>query len=162
MTSTLKVDTIQGKSTAGTVAMPSGSVVQVVHTRYGTYQMTTSSSYVEITGLATAITPKFQTSKMLLSIGLASGNTDENNNNYFKLLRDTTDLQIFSRLPHMGADGGHIQMYQSVDYYDDHNSSSAITYKIQWKTAGGNLRLNDYDGSAGDAHSSITIMEIMQ
>ena len=35
--STLSVDTIQGKTTAGTVAMPSGHVVQTVsNTSYGT------------------------------------------------------------------------------------------------------------------------------
>ena len=161
MTSTLKTDKIEGVTASGTVQMPAGHVIQTVHTRTGSYQYTSSSSFAEITDLATAITPKFQTSKILLRIGLASGNTSATTENYFKLLRDSTDLQIFSRLPYVQS-GGFTNVYQMVEYYDDHNSSSQITYKIQWKTSGGSLRLNDWAGSSGDSHSSITVMEIAQ
>ena len=45
--STLSVDTIQGKSTAGTVAMPSGHVVQTVEFTEATDYTTTSTSVVQ-------------------------------------------------------------------------------------------------------------------
>ena len=42
--STLSVDTIQGKTTAGTVAMPSGTVIQARYSSSTTRVASTSSS----------------------------------------------------------------------------------------------------------------------
>ena len=68
MTSRLLVDKIEGKATAGTVQMPSGSIVQVVNVNgnaQGTAN-TTSSSYTETdTAFRTTITPKFSNSKIM-------------------------------------------------------------------------------------------------
>ena len=61
--STLSVDTIQGKTTAGTVAMPAGTIIQVVTAVDDDTQSITSTSLVD-TGLTLDITPKFQNSKM--------------------------------------------------------------------------------------------------
>ena len=67
--STLKVDTIQGKTTAGTVAMPAGHVIQVVSSEIGASGdiSTTSTSFVD-TGHSVTITPKFSTSKVLVTL----------------------------------------------------------------------------------------------
>ena len=59
--STLSVDTIQGKTTAGTVAMPSGSVIQVLQGEVLTEISNSSSSYGSV--VSQAITPKFSSSK---------------------------------------------------------------------------------------------------
>jgi len=67
MTSTLKVDTIQGKTTSGTVAMPSGSVVQVgTQVQVNSIQVTlTSTTFTAVgNGLIASITPKFASSKI--------------------------------------------------------------------------------------------------
>ena len=61
--STLSVDTIQGKTTAGTVQMPSGSVIQVLNTSSSSQISTTSTSAVD-TGMTLDITPKFSSSKL--------------------------------------------------------------------------------------------------
>ena len=64
--STLSVDTIQGKTTAGTVAMPSGSVVQVVKAIITTdTAVTTSGSFVDIPASQCSITSKFANSSFL-------------------------------------------------------------------------------------------------
>ena len=69
--STLSVDTIQGKTTAGTVDFPSGTVVQQVNspdnavTSDRTYQSTTSTSFAHMTNFDIKITPKFASSKIL-------------------------------------------------------------------------------------------------
>tara|TARA_R100001440_G_scaffold74951_1_gene101043 strand:- start:38 stop:529 length:492 start_codon:yes stop_codon:yes gene_type:complete len=63
--STLSVDTIQGKTTAGTVAMPSGSVVQVINAENSTSTATSSTSFVS-TNVTATITPKFVSSKILV------------------------------------------------------------------------------------------------
>ena len=64
--STLSVDTIQGKTTAGTVAMPSGSVVQVTMTESHGVTLTTTSESMVATVITATITPKFSSSKILI------------------------------------------------------------------------------------------------
>ena len=64
--STLSVDTIQGKTTAGTVAMPEGMCVQTVDFTYGTQVATQSTGYVD-TGVSAVITPKFNNSKIYIT-----------------------------------------------------------------------------------------------
>jgi|TARA_R100001463_G_scaffold15556_1_gene40553 hypothetical protein len=64
--STLSVDTIQGKTTAGTVAMPSGHVVQTVsNTSYSSATYSLSASTEQNT-LSCSITPKFSNSHMFI------------------------------------------------------------------------------------------------
>jgi len=60
--STLKVDTIQGKTTAGTVAMPSNYIVQKKVHAWTTETSSTSSSHVDITGSSFSFTPLFSNS----------------------------------------------------------------------------------------------------
>jgi len=59
--STLSVDTIQGKTTAGTVAMPSGSVVQYAYQTSAVAVSNANNAYVA-TSVAIAFTPKFSSS----------------------------------------------------------------------------------------------------
>ena len=59
--STLSVDTIQGKTTAGTVAMPSGSVIQYAYQTSAVAVTNANNSYVA-TSVAIAFTPKFSSS----------------------------------------------------------------------------------------------------
>ena len=64
--STLQVDTIQGKTTAGTVAMPAGMCVQTVDFSYGTEVLANTTSNTN-TGIVVNITPKFASSKIYIS-----------------------------------------------------------------------------------------------
>ena len=65
--STLSVDTIQGKTTAGTVAMPSGFVVQTVLHEYQTYTEIASDSNTDVGGSSFSFTPKFASSLLIIS-----------------------------------------------------------------------------------------------
>lgn len=67
MTSTLKTDKIEGVTASGTVQMPAGHVIQTVSATYGTEGSFNSTSFVA-SGLSLNITPKFSTSKVLLSM----------------------------------------------------------------------------------------------
>jgi len=64
--STLSVDTIQGKTTAGTVAMPAGVIIQTVNFTTNT-QVDTNTSTFTNTGLSGTITPKFASSKIYVT-----------------------------------------------------------------------------------------------
>ena len=64
--STLSVDTIQGKTTANAVAMPSGSVVQVgtqVAVENLNVQLTSTTFTAIGNGLIASITPKYASNK---------------------------------------------------------------------------------------------------
>ena len=73
--STLSVDTIQGKTTANTVQMPSGSVIQVASTDKldtGSANNVVLPTWAD-SGLSCTITPKFDTSKILVHANVALG-----------------------------------------------------------------------------------------
>ena len=71
--STLSVDTIQGQTTAANVKFPAGSVLQVVSTQLNTRFTRSGSTEADITGLAVTITPKFNTSKIMIMVSLTVG-----------------------------------------------------------------------------------------
>ena len=65
--STLKVDTIQGKTASGTVAMPAGHVIQTQFHSFTTLTNTTSTSYVDVGGSSFTFTPKLASSVLHIS-----------------------------------------------------------------------------------------------
>ena len=69
--STLKVDTIQGKTTAGTVAMPAGHVVQTSLHTFTTSTTLNSDSDADVGGSSHTFTPKFASSLLILSYSVA-------------------------------------------------------------------------------------------
>ena len=68
MASVLKTDKIEGVTASGTVQMPAGMVIQTVSATYGTEGSFNSTSSFVASGLSLNITPKFSTSKVLLSM----------------------------------------------------------------------------------------------
>tara|TARA_Y100000004_G_scaffold84034_1_gene94345 strand:- start:53 stop:565 length:513 start_codon:yes stop_codon:yes gene_type:complete len=64
--STLSVDTIQGKTTASNIAMPSGFVVQSKLHQFNTETTVTSETFTDIGGSSFTFTPRFSTSKLHL------------------------------------------------------------------------------------------------
>jgi len=79
--STLAIDTIQGATAATSVdmsgvtnlQMPAGHVIQTAQALKTDVFSTSSTSFVDITGLSVDITPKFNTSKILVSFNVAVG-----------------------------------------------------------------------------------------
>ena len=78
--STLSVDTIQGKTTAGTVAMPSGMVVQTAQSTASANFSTTSTSYVQGPQTST-FTMKNSSNKVLVTMNFL-GRTTKTSGNY--------------------------------------------------------------------------------
>ena len=67
--STLSVDTIQGKTTAGTVAMPAGATIQVVDSGAKPTSVTVeTTTFTDTNMVSVAITPKFATSKIYVVV----------------------------------------------------------------------------------------------
>ena len=75
MSSELRVDKII--PTAGVPTGGGGGIIQVVHEKRTTSFTTTSQTYVDF--MTATITPKFSTSKILISFGLSAGTNDDVN-----------------------------------------------------------------------------------
>ena len=179
MGSTLSVDTIQGASTAGTVKMPAGHVVQVLSTTLTTEQVISGSSFVDITGLSQTITPKFSTSKIFVQINV-SFSGEANSYIAFKILRGSTEIlkNTQSNTGFEASGGGTINNSGNMNYsvhkeamsgFDSPSTTSATTYKVQIspmrtssKTATVNRAHTRGDDNQLNTASTITLMEIAQ
>ena len=147
------------------------SVLQVVSTTKTDTFSTTSTSLVDITGLSVSITPRFSTSRILVTFNVTA---DGPQSSGIALLRDSTKIGS-------GAAAGSrpalstITIYQTSDrpavqsftFLDSPATASAITYKLQTYTSTGTMWVNrsvtDTDNNLyGRAASSITVMEIAQ
>ena len=81
MTSRLLVDKIEGKTTANSVAMPSGSVVQTSFHSFSTETIMNSNSDADVGGSTVTFTPKFASSLLILTMSVSIQVSRENSNN---------------------------------------------------------------------------------
>lgn len=155
-------------------AMPTGSVLQVASVTKSDIFSTTSTSFVDITGLSVNITPSSATSKILISYQI-QGTADINNSGvYFRLMRDATPINVGDAAgsrPRVSNFGSSINVYGMVvgggPYLDSPATTSSITYKIQMYNSASttsyiNRSQSDRDSSLYDGRvtSTITVMEI--
>jgi hypothetical protein len=105
---------------------------------------TSSSSYVDVTGLSLSITPQSTTSKILLYCSVGGGNTNAGFGvAYFQFVRNSTAVGN-------GAEASFLMWTSNQDitgnasnlFIDSPNLTTAITYKMQCKVPSGTFRLN--------------------
>lgn len=150
------------------VAMTAARVKEVLpqivstHTDVRTFS-TTSTTFVDLTGITVTITPKSTGSKILVMVALSIGASSLA---HFRILRNGTTLSAggagdaFTEWSNTsGADGVSSVVWH---YLDSPASVSAQTYKIQCRVNSGTLRLNrrvNTDLYMGT--SQITVMEVV-
>ena len=168
MGSTLTVDTIQGATTAANVKMPAGHVIQTQYgSQSGARTQSSSTSWVDITGMSVTITPKYNTSKILITASFPdtfSVNSAGANSLYLKIIRNVgggsfSDVcQIADR---QGLDllGSESMMSMSYSFLDSPTTTSACIYKGQLKSYNSN-QVNVGQQSSGLVN--IIAMEIAQ
>ena len=139
----------------GTIQATEARVVQVVSAVNSTFVTTTSSSFVD-TGLTLNITPTATSSKILIIISASIGNTSGGANTSAVIVRDSTEIETFSRVAFNSSN--HSDVQNSFVFLDTPSTTSATTYKLQYKTDNGNARFND--NSVADPASTITLMEV--
>ena len=154
-----------GNSTLATTAT-AGKILQVVHQSTTTHFSTSSTSYVDVTGVTANITPSSTSSKVFIFLDVpchiirSSGSTWEM---YIKILRDST--AIFGVDPSQGnyhcGIGGSISSNRGVfsinkQFVDSPNTTSQVTYKLQVK----HYSNQTIDISYGNEASHITLMEV--
>jgi hypothetical protein len=142
-----------------------GKVLQVVEGVLTAGISTTSNAFSD-TGLTVSITPSSATSKVLVfatMTSVAKWDNDANNAVVFKLLRSSTD--IFLGGGYNGFTGSALKHnFGSVvlQKLDSPATTSATTYKVQWKsaTSGGESYANMQGGESNTQVSTIIAMEI--
>ena len=162
-TSAVTIDPSTGKpSFPNGATLPAGSVIQVksVTTDVGN-QGTTSTSYQELTGISLSITPSSTSSKILVMVSGASPYTVAGSGIIITVFRNGTDLAGGANLGLMqnynSASVVHTAPY-SINYLDAPATTSAVTYKIYYRSRSGQTV---YGGEAGTL-PTITLMEIAQ
>ena len=128
-----------------------GAILQVVSaTKTDTFN-TTSSSFVDITGLGVTITPQSTNSKILILFGVFGSNSSSGSRWAVRLLRDPTAIAIGdadgNRVRCTGSSetsggGGNMKCF-SGNHLDSPSTTSATTYKFQAAAVDGNtLKIN--------------------
>jgi hypothetical protein len=151
--------------------MPTGSVIQTVSTAKTDVFTTSSTSFVDVTGMSVSITPISTTSKIMVFCDVAVGPAS-NAFAMFQLVRNSTEIYkgteaktyVASHIVYPAADGGgdsNALLSTAMVFMDSPATTSAVTYKLQAKatsnTLGVNRRISSDDASLA---SSITVMEI--
>ena len=173
--STLSVNNIIEKTTGAGVKIP-GHVVQVIYSETADRSSYTSTSLVDVTGMTATITPKYNTSKILVQVCMNIGIQNAAFNLSCTLYRnstaifagtDTSNKQGFVQIEG-NTTGGQYKIYnQTATTLDSPASSSAVVYKVMGRvnTPAGTwyLNRNHYNWvDQGNTKSSMTLMEIAQ
>jgi hypothetical protein len=170
MASKIKVDELETADGSGTIALqnqlsgmtgvslPTGSVLQTLFFETSTQVSSTSSTMADA-GLSIAITPSSSSSKILVLV--SQGYYTNETHTHTRLLRDSTEL-IYHGYGIGWASEHYTEMaYEGYSYLDSPSTTSAITYKTQFKRhSGSNSTSANYDDGGGHQVSTMTVMEI--
>ena len=148
--------TASGGQSIPKAALPTGSVLQVVNSVYGTNVSTSSTTYVT-TGLNASITPTSSTSKILVFCQLSLDAQSTPSQGYLTIYRGATDLftnnkgfQLYSALSRIM--GGYF-----IQYLDSPATTSSTTYTVYFRQTSGSYTIAINQDST---NSVITLMEI--
>ena len=167
MSSELRVDRIVPVD--GVSANGGGGIVQVVQAVTGDAQAIGTQTYTTASNLSPTITPKFNTSKILLSYNIYV--SADNTVAFFRILRGSTFIEGPSGTPSTNGRSGHSINYinsstmqvSSATILDSPSTTSALTYKIQGGTHDGStVQINAWrdDTSNYFGVSTFTAMEV--
>ena len=151
-------------------------ILQVLQTVKTDTFTTTSTSFVDVTGLSVSITPATTSSKILILVHAYGGNAGTSSANALTtLVRDSTEVFIgdaaSNRIrstttigPTRSATGYGYSMH--INYLDSPSTTSSTTYKLQAKAADSGTFVLGRDGDDADqanegrTPSSIIVMEV--
>lgn len=148
-----------------TTQASAGSVLQVQSVTKSDIFSTSSTSFVDVTGLSVSVTPKFTTSKILVFVNICGGN--DSNNVQLNLVRNSTTIAqstgsgFSNNTAQFAFPGGYQITTIPINFLDSPATTSAVTYKIQIKATGGGTYVNSRATDNGyGGISTITVMEV--
>mgnify|MGYP003152502426 CR=1 FL=1 len=171
---------LNNQSISAVSALPSGidtgKIGQVVQAVKTDTQSTTSTSFVDISGISVSITPTSSSSKIYVIANITGGHVINDTNVIFQLKRDTTNIYLgttasgnrinASAVLYTGNDSNQAGK-ATMSFVDEPSSSSAITYKVQFKTYSGTavyINRSAFDNDIGynvRQASSLIVMEVL-
>lgn len=162
--STLYVDTITEKTSGNGVQIP-GHVVQVVNINSTANNYTNSSSYTATT-LTVQITPKSNTSKVLILLSpkvRVYNNSGADSRVDIRLSRDANSSFLFMnevKSYDYGSSGHLVEQVPHTTFLDSPATTSTITYTVYWRLDAGTAA--ELNATGGSNVSTLTLMEIAQ
>ena len=135
----------------------SAGILQVKQVKRTDYQ-TSSGSWADITGLSITITPTAATTQMMLIPNISTYHSTGNTQLAIRL--DSSNSTIHYVMGDFWSPGSGVSGNITQFYLDDHNTTNAITYKIQHKDYSGDGGINkDWSGNLNGV-STFTVIEI--
>lgn len=155
--------------TLASARLPAGSVLQVVSAFKNDTFSSTSTTFVDITGLSVSITPTSATSKILILVTSNFSAATGNAPTVFNLVRNSTNIATPATAPTYNGTvtpyiAGNISDQSvpwSASFLDSPATTSATTYKVQGRgSSATNFYVNRRATADFNSTSSITVMEI--
>ena len=144
---------ISGANLTGIAA----GILQVKQVKTTAY-VTTGSSFTDITGLSITITPTAATTQMMLIPNISTYHSTGNTQLAIRL--DSSNSTIHYVMGDFWSPGSGVSGNITGFYLDDHNTTNAITYKVQHKYySGGGGTNKDWSGNLNGV-STFTVIEI--
>jgi len=157
-------------------AAAGGKIGQVVSTTLSTVTSTTSATFVDISGLAVAITPAATSSKIWVMVSMAMG-SQTGYSCGAQMMRDSTPICIgtdsgigssqyqatFHQIPY----STNVIANKNMNFLDSPSSTSEISYNMEWREVEGTtLYLNRQHTYSDTVNypwvaSTITVMEVL-
>ena len=155
------VDGVASDSGSNPLYLGAGGVVQVLYAQTRTQQQSTSQTFTDATNLFVDITPKFSTSKMLITfhtVAQVSGNRAR-----FDIHKSTTNSRLSAHPSANNTDhgisafeGNNINHSVNFSIMDIAGTTNNIRYKVQFNNTGGSTTYIQANYSVG----TLTVMEL--
>tara|TARA_R100000458_G_scaffold43070_1_gene40979 strand:+ start:849 stop:1448 length:600 start_codon:yes stop_codon:yes gene_type:complete len=150
-----------------------GKILQVVSTTKTDTASSSSSSFADISGMAVTITPSATSSKIYLTGYVHLGINDARYSIYLKFTGGNTasyigdaatGVECANHVRMSNANSSYEQESSPLMYLDSPNTTSAITYQLQWAIQSGQTaylnRAYTLDADRGNTASTLTAMEV--
>ena len=154
MASELRVDKIV--PTDGVPTGGGGGIIQVKQSLYNSYVTKNNSSFEAVSGFTVVMTPKFNTSKILITLNLL---LEVRSASIVAIELTRGGSSIFTNEGGLRANESANGGYITFSYLDSPASTSALTYGVQTRSSNGDYTFNNYIGG-GPANSFMTLMEV--
>jgi hypothetical protein len=166
---TLPASALTGSLPAGM----GGKILQVLQATKTDAFSTTSTSYVDLTGLSISITPSSTSSKILVFYNIDAGTAGDVAHGYLTLIRGSTEIFKADTAGNRRSatsvinTGTQTSQMHSASYLDSPSTTGATTYKVQILSSNGSTIYVNRSGrdlnsltNDGRSVSSITVMEV--
>jgi len=135
-------------ASAGVITPSSGQVVQCVFRDDARGHIATSSSSYVASGVSHSITPKFADSTILIHYHIPMSHTPNSNGVLVpRIYRNGTDLSSTSYSQGFHTDGNQYVTMTLECKDSSHNSTSAITYEVYFRSTSGGQTFLCHNGS---------------